>query len=350
MSQKKYYSPVKIYDPSSDNHVVRVFPTQDFLLYISPSWGDVEIDYNSRFFRLASSFDIKGKTAFKFEQTHDLSDWSDISRTFLGDILVVSNKRPKDLISLSVILEAFEEENRAMLTVINPVSAQLKIEDHQTVHVIVYDERLESNQTWDCRSVEGRSRLRFYEAFHAEVPPEHTSDHTDALRQCKNLSVNESHFFFRCENVSKLAAADMSEGIVPAGKLIFAARGEDHSFFRHDLELSLDIRKPKANDKLLADHGLVSKKHHRRKKKRKHHNHHHHHSTEFDRMDGEGGNSHYPIIRSGGGDNNWSHNYPKGGGEHHPHGKVKDIKLRELEEVSLDSNCKVVEFDFDTMT
>ena len=108
---KKY--PVRITDPSSDNHVVRVHPNQDFIVYC-PTKGikPEDITLVSQFFMLTH----KSPHTLRFKQIGNLSKIE--NRFYLGDVLLDTDMN-KPIAKLSVVLEA-EKKARLPFLILLP--------------------------------------------------------------------------------------------------------------------------------------------------------------------------------------------------------------------------------------
>ena len=140
----KKYSPVKIKNPTSQQHLLKLRPGQDAIL-------SFDFDIFGNFdFELASdylTFEFDGKNKYRIAQKEDINPWGDYSSMFLGEIWIDY----KTAISrVSVVLDCINKEKSDHITVVNPDCFDVRVQPHQVIEFIVYDLDFGSMDEWHC--------------------------------------------------------------------------------------------------------------------------------------------------------------------------------------------------------
>lgn len=221
-----HYSPVQVKDPTSENHIVTLHPGQEFLVSISTEMGAVEIDVDSRFFRLAQKEVKSDKVVFRFSQIYDLTPWSNVSRTYLGEVLILSDKY---LSSLCVVLESLNPNKRDVIVAVNPEGGCLKLDVHNILEVVVYDSKLGDNDMWNCNIVSGDHQLKLEQIGHeissSKEPIDGSIDSDNVYcilpRSIGGEPCREHHYWFRCDGPSIDILGELSSGTYSGGKIVF---------------------------------------------------------------------------------------------------------------------------------
>lgn len=147
----KKYNKVKVKDPSSDGYVVKLFPGQDFELVCTKkdSTDFINATLNSGFLILVDTVDHVDKIVFTFKQKYDMTEWCNTSTTFIGNVkLLKSIDGVLSCVRLCVYCVSSNYIKENVVTVINPDDSLVKIESHQILHVVVFD-NLNSNWSVD---------------------------------------------------------------------------------------------------------------------------------------------------------------------------------------------------------
>jgi hypothetical protein len=157
----KKYATVKIKDPGTEGHTVRLMPLQSFDLVCTKH--DPEDDFNikvlSDFLTVTDILSDSTKVVFKIAQKCDLNEWSKISTFFLGNVLLSKKLRSGDSkIHLCVYCQPTNQMKANVLTVINPEGSLLKVEPNQLLHIVMFD-RSEKTR-WSLEKLEGFTCVR----------------------------------------------------------------------------------------------------------------------------------------------------------------------------------------------
>ena len=259
----KSYEPVRVANPS-EGHLLPLLPNQDFVLVLDDP--NPEVEYNSKFFELSKTEFRKDSTVFSFTQKYNLDSWSRISRTYLGEVSVLTNSY---FGSLCVFLETFNVQKSRLMTVINPFSNYVKVDPQSLLEVVVFDEKSQK-ENWGCTIISGDSGLKYemfeykkFDPFQTEIKWEEMNSfcfsYPRAMQICQPRSAGgemvpfyEHHFWFRIDRSSISSIPHMSPGIYPAGKIILDSEDDIYRF------LNLNVRvKNKSKLKLLDFRGTV---------------------------------------------------------------------------------------------
>lgn len=255
----KTYSPAQVTDPASENHLIRLYPNQDLRVVLSQDSEDVQVFLTSEYLRLSrEETDKKGNHVYHFVQQYDLTEWANISSAYLGEVAVLRKDR---IASVCIMLEGQDAHNKNMVTVINPIGSEIKIEPHQVLEVVVFDCEGQAEDTWDYEIHIGDDDQKIqYEYIGKEVVyptvqyrtyvnEDDLGDMTLVMpRATKDMPMREYHFYFRCsyDTLQKLKAG--TNGAYDGGKLCFTPRSKiaeqqsGPTQFKFVLNLSMNVR------------------------------------------------------------------------------------------------------------
>lgn len=224
----KKYSVVKVIDPASANHLVRLNPKQSIYLQLSKSLGIAELQIDGHHLKVSSLWTVINKgeksTVYEISQTSDLNDWSKVSTAHLGNVTLLPLKgNPTRM--LSVVLDS---NNRAILTVVNPSrKTNIKLDMNQIVEVVLSNVGTDGKD-WDFISTEGDSVLRYDLVFKSVVySTDDTSQHKDelmrkyAIFRSLNKDTPETHFWFHLDKMSRMFTDELSDGVHHGGTITF---------------------------------------------------------------------------------------------------------------------------------
>lgn len=221
----KKYSPVKVRNPVSDRHLVKLYPTQSLEVLLAPWYDIADFNVNSSYVDVEDQVDLPtGHKLIRFSQKFDLSDWSDVSNFFLGQIDLVGTNQS----SLCALLASTNPTKQNVVTICNPKSIDLKFEPNQIIEVVVFDTNLGVDARWDCQikpSTEGlQLELIGHDTFRPYMPIVTTSPdeiYCSCSRVLDNYFCIQHHFWFRCDSTSIEMLSRHKEGLYLAGKIIF---------------------------------------------------------------------------------------------------------------------------------
>ena len=272
---KKTYSPCQVVDPTTENHIAKVYPNQEIHIVISDCKDDCQVFLTSEYLRLDSAEDNsnKQKKIYRFVQTYDLEEWANISSAYLGEITILK-KDPETkrefISSVNVMLHGQECHNTNVVTVVNPIGSTIKVEPHQVIELVVFD-CLDDDPylSWeheihsgdDCGAIE-------YELIGREVVYPcvdyrtylHEDDEKDVVivmpRMTKEVPSREYHYYFRCTYESLNWIKDSkTTGELDAGRLTFYPNKErnegDTPAFKYVANLKLNVRQ-RNRDKIFS--------------------------------------------------------------------------------------------------
>lgn len=185
---------------------------------------------------MTEMLDDEKNRVFIFEQTKSLADWASISRAFLGSVNIVTQGSDR-LVTLTPVLES---DRKDVLTVVNPVDAKIRMEATDTLEVVVYDHRLESDRKWDYFIDTADNGMKVQQ-ISGEIMQPTMLKHGHTLRRAFDKTSTEWHFWFQFDWTSKVALTTLGDGTYAAGGITFTVKGNE-SFFKRELSLWLQIK------------------------------------------------------------------------------------------------------------
>ncbi len=143
---KKYY-PVRVKNPTSAQHLVRLKPGQDICLVFDND-QKVELEVAGNCLELEEHELVKPKRLqCTVRQTKNIDGWEEYSSVFLGEIWVDCDKT---IAKISVVLDCGNNEKSDHITIINPDCFDVRVQPHQVIELIVYDLGFSSLDEWNC--------------------------------------------------------------------------------------------------------------------------------------------------------------------------------------------------------
>jgi hypothetical protein len=243
LSNKKPNS-VVITDPVSQNHVVRLYPQQEFVLQLSEDNGNTSVEWSSEWFILKEQgTNAEGQKTWTFSQPFDLSKWAEIGRCHLGEVMVMSEKS-KELIGLQVVLESVKHE---ILTVINPSGTILKVGPEQVIEVVLFSDKLPADGKFDPpRIMPGTDQITYENTWSQLLDPTEKDailfpNSEQLIRRCMDDKLKEMHFWFAPNSVTKMSLARSKAGQYQAGKINFSV-GDPKLDLKYSLGLLLHMK------------------------------------------------------------------------------------------------------------
>ena len=219
------YSPVRVVNPLSDNHLVHLHPNQGFMVMISAWVGLVDVDYNSDFFDLSEEEKLRdGTRIFHFSQKYDLTQWYKAGSVYLGEVVLVGAQ------TCSSLCVSLESKKTDLFTVINPFGTELKIHPHQILEVVLYDKIF--NGKWTCALQPGENGVMYrqvgYESIctsieiHTLVEKLKTADNFIVFPRALDYEGMEHHYWFEYDVPSIKQITKWRTGTYHGGRLIFS--------------------------------------------------------------------------------------------------------------------------------
>lgn len=253
--KKTTYSPAQVVNPSSENHMVKLYPNQNLRLVL-PEEEDSHIYLTSEYLRLTeeSTDKKKGNIIYNFVQEYDLTEWAKVSWAYLGEIAILTKDR---IASCCIMLNGQECHNENVITIVNPVGTQIKTDPHKILEIVVFDVDSDDIGSWDYEIHAGKEGVEFeyigqevvYPAVHYKVyiREDDISDMTLVMpRSIKEIPRREHHFFFRCSYDSLRTLKEGGNGTYDGGRICFFPETERDSnpkpLFKHVVNLSLNVR------------------------------------------------------------------------------------------------------------
>lgn len=257
MATNKKYSAVQVVDPSGDGHLAKVYPGQELKVVLSKETKGVEVFLSSDYLKMKEvATDKNDNTVYTFYQLYDLTSWSKLSATYLGEITLLT----KDMVSsVCVMLEGHTFHNQNILTVVNPIGNQIKVEPQQVLEVVIYDEDCLTDDVWDYEIVCGNigEKIIEYDYIDNEIvypavnyksfmkESETLSDFTLIMPRCvARMPIREYHFFFKVDYNSLSTLQEMENGSYDGGKIYFYPKNKENEdpVFKNSINLNINLR------------------------------------------------------------------------------------------------------------
>lgn len=244
--KKRRFNPVRVVNPTGDNHLVPLKPNQDFLLLVSPFVDLQDMDYDSKFFDLAGTEQIRdGTQIFKFSQTYDLTQWCALGSVYLGEVVVVGKTIAA---SLCVVLSS---EKTDVVTVINPQGTEIKAQPHQIIEVVLYDDAHPSK--WRASTMPGDDGVEFVQTGYQSLPSDvdihtltermrNTSEFIVFPRAFDEFSGREHHYWFELSEASKRTVSHWKTDTYVGGRIVFEPTCVIDGVDPNVMRVSLNVR------------------------------------------------------------------------------------------------------------
>lgn len=142
----KKYGVVKVRNPSSDGHIVRLLPLQSFQIICTKFSESDKYDVSvlGNFLVVTDVLEKDNLVIFKIEQKYDVSNWVEISDLFSGNVVLSRKfKDTDDKIRLCVYCSDVKS-NGTVITVVNPEDALIKMEPHQVIQIVTYSKEIDA--------------------------------------------------------------------------------------------------------------------------------------------------------------------------------------------------------------
>lgn len=155
----KKYNPVKVVDPFTDGHAVRLQSCQAFQLILTKNSNEFyDVELNSEYLIIEKIERVFNngieKEIYFISQKYDLSSWAKISNVFLGNV-IVSRKQQTESVpvgyQICVYLNCVNESKQKVVTVINPNNHLIKIEPSSLLEIVIFGK---DAGRWSLMSIE----------------------------------------------------------------------------------------------------------------------------------------------------------------------------------------------------
>lgn len=229
----KKYSPIRVQNPSSHQHVVRVNPGQQILLCVS---NDPDIQINSEYMKIESCEISEDGRVYVISHNVNVYDWSLYSQVVLGKIWIDYDK---SISKLSVVMECNNYHKLNFVTLINPDGYDLRIKPHNIIEVILYDLSFGFRDKWCCDWISNINNLGIEEIgldylclqswnSCGLVKASYPYAKYPRVDVSKNSWVRQHHFWFRFDSSLNSIVQEIKGGIEHVGKLTFWGKSNDH--------------------------------------------------------------------------------------------------------------------------
>lgn len=236
------YSPVRVCNPISENHLVYLHPGQSLELHIEPWMKVQDVDTSTECLNLVDErIKEDGTVIYEYYQKENYSKWAAISNTFLGEILLIGQD---SCTSVCIVLQS---QNDDVLTVINPSYAEVKAHAHQTIEVVFWDAEAYPHLVPKINA--GMGGLIYKEIGHEIISAtgkivELANRLLDGVQgfvvSPRNDEYKEHHFWFELDVKSLLYLSTLGRGTYWGGRIEFSDGGT--SFV---VNITLNVRKRK---------------------------------------------------------------------------------------------------------
>jgi hypothetical protein len=144
----KRYSPVRVKNPTSSQHLVKLRPGQDISLLFDKevAGGEVNLEIVSDYLDCKLK-ENDNRHEFDVWQTSAIEGWSSYSSIFLGEIWA---EYQSNISKISVVLDCVNQEKEDHVTIINPDCFDVRVKPHQILEFVVYDLEFGSCDEWNC--------------------------------------------------------------------------------------------------------------------------------------------------------------------------------------------------------
>lgn len=232
-TQNKKYNPVQVRNPTSDYHVVKILPGQKIVLTLDADvYDNPKIESKNKYLFLSPVTKTEKSYSCNIYHATSVHNWSEYSRTQLGEIVICSDA---NIAKLQIILDTTNDFKQKNITVVNPVSADLRLKPHDIVEVALYDYSfLSGSDSWDWHWLPNFGSLEIEELGRKEIShyvwnncygciDEDDPDYqySSCLRTESpenNASFRQHHFWFR---FSREVLGLLNKGTSLAGSLYF---------------------------------------------------------------------------------------------------------------------------------
>lgn len=263
MTVKRYF-PVRIQDPTSHQHMIRVKPGQKINLSLSKVlFPDVNLEIISDHIKIESCQTGDINRVYVLSHDSSICQWSEYSDFFIGEVLLECEKF---ISKLAIVMESTNPSKSIFLSVVNPNYFDLRLKPHNVIEVILYNTSFGSQDEWKTNWAPhvpnlgleqiGSDHLCLQSWNHYGVvdDPSYPYAKLPRVDVSNNNMTRQHHFWFRLgsrfKDLNQFVKEFQGE-IQFIGKLNFQGQEDRYkSSLRKEtfgLDLYLDCRKPKSD-------------------------------------------------------------------------------------------------------
>ncbi len=141
----KTHHPIQVRNPTSEQHVVKVLPGQAIHLSLDLEMFQNPCVETDGYVNLLSVEKIGSKNVYYLSFPSNVNNWSEYSHTQLGEVWIISN----NIVSkLQIVLETRNPFKQNNLTIINPISSDLRIKPQNIFEVVNFHPAFTGNDEW----------------------------------------------------------------------------------------------------------------------------------------------------------------------------------------------------------
>lgn len=254
----KRYSSVKIQNPTTDGHSVRLLPFQSFELIFSKynSTDVFDVSILGTLITLVERQESPTHVTYKFEQKYDFSEWVEISNLFLGNVVITTKS---DKIRLCIYCIGSKDQ---ILTVINSDGFLVKMEPHQLLQVVCYDksnslvewkiEDLDKMKCVRCETVANDfPKVYDNKALFCPEPRSNSLPRNPNVKEeffsnnVVSVCTTTEYHFWMCLSISEFVKTyNRPDGFYPLGFISLKEEGFEYQSI-NKIELMLNVRSKK---------------------------------------------------------------------------------------------------------
>lgn len=259
----KRYGVVKVRNPSTDGHIVRLLPLQAFEVVCTKFSATDKFDVvvSGGFLVKTEVVETDSSITFKIEQKYDVSNWVEISDLFAGNVTLIRKcEKIDDRVRLCIYCSGIKSKD-TVVTVVNPDHALVKLEPHQVLQIVTYNKEVESKWSISntdllmkcvkCETViNDPSNVYDKDSIFCAEPRSSTLKRNDALHLSGDFlpnevlgirSIVETHFWF-CLPQSEVQRFYAGSDTVHSGGVIQIKEEVDDAQSLSKMELLIAVR------------------------------------------------------------------------------------------------------------
>lgn len=146
MSRQRSYSPIRVKNPSSLHHMIRVQPGQEINIRLDlTAYPNSKVSTSGGNLHVVSEAQVGDVKCFIIAHKEQVKDWARYSTCFIGEIWVESDFH---CAHLEVMLECHTLGKGSFVTVINPDCVDVRYKAHEVMEVILFDENFGNQDEW----------------------------------------------------------------------------------------------------------------------------------------------------------------------------------------------------------
>lgn len=146
MNRNRSYSPIRVINPSSLHHQIRVQPGQEITIRLDlTAYPNSKVTTSGGNLYVDSEAQVGEVKCVIIAQKEQVKDWARYSTCFIGEIWVESDYH---CAHLEVMMECHTLGKSSFVTVVNPDCADVRYKPHEIMEVILFDENFGNQDEW----------------------------------------------------------------------------------------------------------------------------------------------------------------------------------------------------------